>query len=242
VQQEEGDALGGSFRVAEIAGVAVKVHILFLAWVGMGLLQARSPVAELTSTVVLVLSVLLHELGHVAGARLVGGRAFEIVLWPLGGFTRSKTPDTWRAELGLTACGPAVNFLLILVALALLATQGMLDLERPLTMLQGGRATTALGLVASDLLYWNTVLFVFNVLPSYPMDGGKLFRAGLWPLLGWRRATLVATTLALGFGALYAGLGLYLQAISLTIIGLLVLWASWQELQRARMAGGWRRE
>ncbi len=247
-QQGESEAFGGSIRVAEIGGVAVKVHILFLAWIAFQLFDAKERwLAELTFLLVLFLSVLLHELGHCFGAWLVGGKAYEIVLWPLGGFTRGKTPDTWKAQLGYVAFGPIVNLLLVFVGIGLVAADGLLSYVgqhpgalRSVDSLRG--QYTALGLTGLHLLAINLFLFVFNVIPAYPMDGGQLLRSVLWPILGWRRATLVATTLALGFGALFAGLGVYLRDSMLTIIGLLVLFASWQEMQKARMAGGWRKD
>lgn len=245
-QQGESEAFGGSIKLTEVAGVAVKVHILFLAWIAFQLFGAQNPIAELTFLLVLFLSVFLHELGHCFGAWLVGGRAYEVVLWPLGGFTRAKTPDTWRAQLGYVVFGPLVNLLLALGGLALVAADGLLGALgqhpglHPAETLRG--QYTALGLTGLHFLTINAFLFVFNVIPAYPMDGGQLLRSVLWPALGWRRATLVATSLALGFGGLFAALGVYARDSMLTIIGLLVLFASWQEMQKARMAGGWRRE
>lgn len=247
-QQGESEAFGGSIRVAEIAGVAVKIHVLFLAWIAMQLWSAQERwLSELTFLLVLFLSVLCHELGHCFGAWLVGGKAYEIVLWPLGGFTRGRTPDTWKAQLGYVAFGPLVNLLLVFVGIGLVAADGLMgELTRDPGAIRSVDSLrghfTALGLTGLHLLGINLFLFVFNVIPAYPMDGGQLFRALLWPLLGWRRATLVATTLALGFGALFGIIGLATREIMLAIIGALVLFASWQEMQRARMAGGWRKE
>ncbi len=241
---------GSSFRVGAVHGVDVKIHMIFVVWIALGLLGAANPAAVLLANLVLFGSVLLHELGHCWGARVVGGDATEIVLWPLGGLSFLRVPSTARAELVSTGAGPLINLLLVLASVGLVALDGggpaLLDRVSRLDVgldlqWETWAGMTALGRTALMVGVWNAFLFVFNVLPAYPMDGGRLLRGALWPLLGWRRATIGATSTALVFGGLFVAAGAYDQAPFLMLIGVMVLLASWQELQRARMAGGWER-
>lgn len=240
-----GDLLGGSFRVAEIGGVPIRIHVLFVLWIGFGLLQAKDPGGELLFQLVLFGSVLLHELGHVAGARAVGGDASEVILWPLGGLTSMRVPRTAKAEWISTAAGPAVNLLLAALGLAVLAAIGALAPageaggEGLLRAMWHGSGTP-LGRVAGLAALVNGALFLFNVLPAYPMDGGRILRATLWPLLGWRTATILATGAAIAFGVGFIGLGLLAGwGLFLPIIGLIVVMHGWRELQVALETPPW---
>jgi Zn-dependent protease len=237
------DALGGSFKVGRLAGVDVKVHILFVVFIGLTLLQAGGAAGVHALHLALLFgSVLLHELGHVTGARWMGGDAREVILWPLGGLAPLRLPEGWKPELVATATGPAVNLLLAIVsALVLVFAGGAEDVRSALDPFGPRSRETALTLLAGALFSINVLLLLFNILPAYPMDGGQLLRAGLWPLLGWRRATLVATSLGVVVGVAFIGLAVAGQGINLGLIGALVVLASWQELQRARQAGGWQR-
>lgn len=239
---------GSSFRVGRLFGVDLRIHAIFVVWIALALLSpGANPAAVLLANVVLFGSVLLHELGHCYGARKVGGAAHEIVLWPLGGLSSIETPRTAKAEFLSTGAGPLVNLLLFLAALGLIALDG--GAETILHRLAAGDVglslqwelwpgMTALGRIALMIAVWNGFLFLFNVLPAYPMDGGRLLRSALWPVVGWRRATVAATSAALGFGALFCLYGVIGGYPFLVLIGVMVLLASWQELQVARMAGG----
>jgi Zn-dependent protease len=239
---------GSSFRVGRLFGVDLRIHAIFVVWIALALLSpGADPAAVLLANVVLFGSVLLHELGHCFGARRVGGEARDIVLWPLGGLSTIETPRTARAEFLSTGAGPLVNLLLVLIGLGLVALDGGAsalvhrvaagDLGLGLQW-ERWPGMTALGRVALMVAVWNAFLFLFNVLPAYPMDGGRLLRSVLWPLVGWRRATVAATSTALAFGALFILYGAIATYPFLVLIGVMVLLASWQELQVARMAGG----
>ena len=230
---------GGSLRIGSVWGIAVKLHVVFLLWIGFRVLTAIDKRAEVIFQLVLFGSVFLHELGHCVGARYVKGEALEIILWPLGGLSRMDTPNTAKAEFLSTAAGPAVNLVLALVAWAgLLALTGGSPEQTSRWInpfAQPAGEATLLHVALRWVSTVNLALFLFNVLPSYPMDGGRLFRSMLWPLVGWRTATLVATVLAMGFGALFVVVGLQVFGdLFLTIIGALILVTSYHEFQRAR--------
>lgn len=130
--------------------------------------------------------VLLHEFGHALACRSVGGTADNIMLWPLGGVAYVNPPQRPGATLWSIAAGPLVN-----VALAV-----------PLAI--GWKAVNALGWRESNpdayqliyaILFTNIVLFVFNILPIYPLDGGQILRSLLWFPLGRARSLMVASFL-----------------------------------------------
>ncbi len=130
--------------------------------------------------------VLLHEFGHALACRSVGGTADNIMLWPLGGVAYVNPPQRPGATLWSIAAGPLVN-----VALAV-----------PLAIVW--KAVNALGWRESNpdayqliyaILFTNIVLFVFNILPIYPLDGGQILRSLLWFPLGRARSLMVASFL-----------------------------------------------
>jgi Zn-dependent protease len=190
------DLTGGSFRLFRIAGIDVYLH---WSWFLVAVLQityrpafydaAAWKVVEYLS---LFAIVLLHEFGHAFACRSVGGRADQIVLWPLGGVAYVAPPARPGAVLWSIAAGPLVNLVLMFpIGLGfLLAWSGGLeqtspDLYRFLLMLTTG----------------NAILFFFNLLPIYPLDGGQIVQALLWFAIG-RWASLQVVSL---LGILFAG-------------------------------------
>jgi len=218
--------LGGSYKIGRLWGIDIKLHMFFLVWIGMSLLDSgANPGQVLLENVLLFGSVLLHELGHCAGARLMKGEAKEVILWPLGGLAMLRIPNSAKAEFVSTAAGPMVN--LILCGFAAI----------PLVFLGDAvNAPTAEHWIQYALMV-NGALFLFNVVPAYPMDGGRILRSMLWPLFGWRTATLVATVTAMVFGVAFLAVAVRFGGsgtMILALIGVMVLMASWREFQRAK--------
>jgi Zn-dependent protease len=169
----------------------------------------------------LFLSVLLHELGHCFGARWVQGDAQQVLLWPLGGLAYVDVPHTPRANFLATAAGPAVNLVLCLVCGLLLLITGPQPIQPPwspfgypgrgvdglvaLTAWDGSAvhlSPYSLSVLLSWLFFVNWLQALFNLLlPGYPLDGGRLLQAALWPYLGYRRAT--RTAVFFGFGTVF---------------------------------------
>jgi Zn-dependent protease len=143
--------------------------------------------------------VLLHELGHALMARRFGIHTHDITLYPIGGVARlARMPRAPGAELLIALAGPAVNF-----AIAAALT--------PLVVLGAGEtgSVSALGLFLNTLLEINLVLGLFNLIPAFPMDGGRVLRALLSSWLGRARATTVASRLGRSLAVFFGALALF---------------------------------
>ena len=153
--------------------------------------------AGVLTTAVFFACLLGHEFGHAITARRLNVRVEGITLWLFGGIARIRGDDlTARTELRIAIAGPLVSFALsgiFLLAAWLIPNTGSLEM---------------LGGVVGWLGRINFMLAVFNLLPAFPMDGGRILRAYLWKKRGRIRATAVATKTGRGFGLLMTGLGL----------------------------------
>lgn len=150
------------------------------------------------------LSVLLHELGHAGAARLAGGGCERIVLWMFGGAAMCDAPARPWAQFAVAAAGPFVSLLLgVGGLLAVVALTGRLTADAGLAYHLAGLPAALLAFTA----WMNLALLLFNLLPCYPLDGGRMLRAALWPLTGRARAvrfTLWAAYACLAVGGLWA--------------------------------------
>jgi Zn-dependent protease len=215
-----------SWKLGRIAGIDVFLHptfLLLLAFVGLG----DGGLMGLALVVSVFVCVLLHEYGHALTARACGIRTADITLYPIGGVARlERMPRKPATELLITAAGPAVNFVLYGLLTAVVA------LGEPLFPAGevGGTLTAYLGTLASI----NLLLGAFNLVPAFPMDGGRLLRAALTPWLGRLRATGIAVRIgkmiAVAFGIWCVLNGHWLQAA----LALFVYLAGAAELIRVR--------
>ena len=170
----------------------------------------------------LFLIVTLHEFGHALACRQVGGRANQIVLWPLGGVAYVDPPPRPGATLWSIAAGPLVNVALIPVLYILSQSSGL-----------AGMTGDAHKLLVS-ISWINVYLFCFNILPIYPLDGGQILRALLWFALGRARSLMVATVLGFFGVVAFIGLALWVHSAWLGILALFMLMNCWGGLQHAR--------
>ena len=202
--------------------------LLFVFLIFVGLESSQSALSDVVFVAAVFASVLLHELGHAVVARRYGVRTAEIVLFPIGGLARLEKPPRTREELWIASAGPMVNF--FLAALILSATS--LLRESPV----GGVASLAEPTDANlpeRIALGNLVLGVFNLLPAYPMDGGRILRSILARYRPEDQATQIATKagryLAVGMG-LY---GLLSMQFLLIFIAFFVYLGAAQEGQAA---------
>ena len=182
----------GAIRIFRFAGIDVFLH---WTWFLVGVYEVQSRAGSYSSILwnileylALFLIVTMHEFGHALACRQVGGRANQIVLWPLGGVAYVDPPPRPGATLWSIAAGPLVNVIMVPVLLVVgtfIKTSGL--------------ATTMPDLIhlVRSVAWINLALLVFNILPVYPLDGGQILRSLLWFILGRARSLMVAA--AFGF-------------------------------------------
>jgi Zn-dependent protease len=194
-----------SWKIGRLAGIPIYVHWTFLvliAWLLLGELLQGSDLAVALEGVGFVLAlfgcVVLHELGHALMARRFGVPTADITLLPIGGVARlQRIPEHPPQELLVALAGPAVNVAIVVLLLGLGVgfARNILDAEQLLK-----------ARFWPKMLVWNAFMVLFNLLPAFPMDGGRVLRALLAMRLEYARATRTAASIgqfmAIGFGLL----------------------------------------
>jgi Zn-dependent protease len=220
-----------SLPIFRVAGIQLRIHITFLlliAWLAFGYYtQGGSAVAasRVIFILLLFLCVVLHEFGHAFAAKAFGINTPDITLLPIGGVARlERMPEEPVQELIIAVAGPLVN---VAIALGLFIAGGAQALFNPATVEGGG------GLIA-QLLTINIMLVLFNLLPAFPMDGGRVLRALLATRMSYARATQVAATVGQGFAFIFGFLGLLWNPF-LIFIALFVYIGASQEAALAQM-------
>jgi Zn-dependent protease len=188
-------------------------------------LHSSDGVAYVTTVVtVLVLfgSLIIHELGHALVARRQGIEVNRIELFLFGGFTQmSRDAATPGEDFKIAAAGPLATFCFVLVCLAIdLAIVGSHRLVHA-ALRDGEVQITPVLLAASWLLFWNVLLLGFNLVPAFPLDGGRIARSVVWRVTGSkRRGTQVAARLGQWFALILGGAGLWLQVGRNSFLGI----------------------
>jgi Zn-dependent protease len=196
-----------SFPIGTVKGTVIRIHLtflLFLLWIGVSHYARggqRAAVEGLVFITLLFLCVLLHEFGHVFAARRYGVQTPDVTLLPIGGVARlERIPEKPSEELVVALAGPAVN---VVIAVLLFLVLGGLP-----TMDDGTQVHDP-GMGLLERLAWvNISLVVFNLIPAFPMDGGRVLRALLAYRLGYARGTRIAAGIgqAVAFALGLAGL------------------------------------
>jgi len=196
-----------SLRIARIGGTDVKIHLTFLlllGWIGFAHYQVGGWPAAWQGVLFIVLlfgCVVLHEFGHVVAARRYGIQTPDITLLPIGGVARlQRMPDKPAQELVVALAGPVVN---VVIAGILFLLLGHLTDPADAAHLEDPR----IGML-SRLAWVNVSLVVFNLIPAFPMDGGRVLRALLAMRLSYARATQIAASIGQGLAFLFGFLGL----------------------------------
>ncbi len=200
-----------SWNVGRYFGIPVAIHATFLiiiAWVMLLHWIDGDTLRDMLIGVGFVLAifvcVLLHEFGHSLMARKFGIETKDITLLPIGGLSRiEKIPEKPFQEFLVTAAGPAVN---VVIAIGLFLWLWFTSSVEPLKELS---VTT--GPFLERLMLVNIFLVLFNILPAFPMDGGRLVRALLATKLEYTKATQVAATLGQGMALLFGFIGFFIN-------------------------------
>ncbi len=196
-----------SLRIATVFGIEVRIHVtflLFLAWIWISYYQVAGfsgAVQGVLFILALFTCVLLHEFGHAFAAREFGIKTPDITLLPIGGVARlSRIPEKPWQELIVALAGPLVN---VVIAAGLLfvihGTTELLQIDR----LENPRIEL-LGKLASI----NVMLVIFNMIPAFPMDGGRVLRALLAMTMPYTRATQIAAWIGQGLALVFGFLGI----------------------------------
>lgn len=207
-----------SFSLGRVFGIELRIHATFLLllafvtlaqWLRSG--DVRVALVGLGFFAALFLCVVLHEYGHALMARRFGVGTHDITLLPIGGLARlERMPETPVQELWIALAGPAVNVVIAgLLAgwLAFTGTLGSLSAIDPVA-----------GSFAASLLVINLFLVAFNMLPAFPMDGGRVLRAVLAMRLDYARATRIAANIGQGMAVVFGLIGLFGQPMQPMLI------------------------
>jgi Zn-dependent protease/CBS domain-containing protein len=214
-----------SFTIGSLAGTQIRIHVtfvLFLAWIFAASYAsggAEAAWSGLWFLILLFLCVLAHEFGHIFTARAFGVKTPDVTLLPIGGVARLESiPEKPREEFLIAIAGPLVN---VVIALALLGFTGagmkygavasIDDMKTPLV---------------DKLAAVNLFLALFNMIPAFPMDGGRVLRAALATRLGFVRATEIAASIGQGTAFLLGFIGLFYNPLLIFIAIFVYLAAS----------------
>jgi Zn-dependent protease len=219
----------GAFQIASVKGIRIFIHwtffILFI-WIAYSRISANGTVTDVLHEIVFMLSlffcVLLHELGHALAAAKYNIKTRDITLLPIGGVARlEKMPEDPKQELVVAIAGPLVNVAIVGVLLIVIYMgKGMpiaFDMED----------YSANGFAVNMMLV-NISLIVFNLIPAFPMDGGRVFRALLAMKWSRVRATQIAAAVGQSIAVLFIAAGLFFNPF-LILIGVFVFFGAQTE-------------
>lgn len=223
------------WKLGEIARIGVFVHWSFWILPGLILMSALSAgggmgaaIGSLVFLFAIFGCVVLHEVGHALAARHFGIGTRDITLYPIGGVASlNRIPRNPYQELVIALAGPAVN--VVLAGLFFLAIVSGLGALLPLA------ASPLDGSFLMGLMWANVVLVLFNLVPAFPMDGGRVLRAFLAMQLPYVQATEIAAKVGQAVAVVLGLVGLYLRMPILFLVALFVFLAAQAEARMARM-------
>ena len=220
--------MGWSLKLGKWFGIDVNLHVTFLLLIGFMALtgfaatrNAGAVAGNIGFLLALFLCVLLHEFGHALAARRYGIPTKDITLWPIGGVARlERMPTDPKQELVVALAGPAVNVVIAMALLPIIALSEVAFFERLFTT--------------------NLFLVAFNMIPAFPMDGGRVLRAGLAMKMNYATATNAAAKIGQGFAVVFGIIGLFTNPF-LILIAVFIWFGAAGEAQvtqtQAKLAG-----
>jgi len=228
-----------SFPIARVLGIELRVHvtffllIVFYGWLSYSQGGMQEALLAVAFILLLFLCVVLHEFGHALAARMYGIHTPDITLLPIGGLARlERMPRNPVQELVIAVAGPAVNVVIACILGAFLIgklslSAGMEELARPSSDLM------------MQVLVANVILVLFNLIPAFPMDGGRVLRALLAMTMPHSRATIFAARTGQVIAVLFAVLGIvgFVANPFLLLIAVFIFFAAQQESRLAMLHG-----
>jgi Zn-dependent protease/CBS domain-containing protein len=223
-----------SLTVARVAGTAVRIHVtflLFLVWIWFAYYREGGAPAATEGVIfisLLFFCVLLHEFGHVFAARWFGIKTPDITLWPFGGIASlERIPEKPGQEFVVAIAGPLVN---VAIAAALILYLGTTNIDmQALTKIEDPATSMIVKLAGANIF-----LVLFNLIPAFPMDGGRVLRALLATRYSFGRATELAAMVGQGFAVLFGILGIFTNPM-LIVIAVFVFLAASAEAGHAQL-------
>lgn len=225
-----------SLPLGRVFGIDLRIHVVFLAYIVLELARSLgTPDKEESGPMefsvrasmlgCLLAVVLLHEFGHCLACRACGGRAEEILMWPLGGLAYCQPPQRWSAHLITALGGLAVNFM---ICGMLAPTLGILTGQWNEVAFPD--PTTNAGIRAVDESWTLTTLYMvnmtsfvllwFNLLPVFPLDGGRIVQSLLWSRMGYARSMRATVRIGYVVTIILAVAGVYLREMTVVLVAL----------------------
>src|ERR687895_1017706 len=230
--------MGGAFKIGRFSGIDVRVHwtffllLVFFAFIGYQ--ASGGPVGALTATVTIValfFCVLLHEFGHSLVAQRLGLEIHSITLLPLGGVSNLESlPEKPSDEVKITLAGPLVSVVLALIFFGVGLLLGA-EPRMPTDLFTG---IGSVGQFFFYLGYLNVILALFNLIPAFPLDGGRLLRGVLSTRLGALRATEIASRVGQLFAFAFFLIGLLGGNFLLALVAVFIYFGATGEAQMVR--------
>src|SRR5437588_8365223 len=197
LKRNEIHSMSWSIPILRVAGIQLRIHITFLLLIGW---LAIGSAGAAVFVLLLFLCVVLHEFGHAIAAKGYGINTPDITLLPIGGVARlERMPEEPKQELVIAIAGPLVNVVIAACLFVVIGARGQVGLE---TAVERGD-------ILIGLLRINVWLVLFNLLPAFPMDGGRVLRALLATRISYARATQTAATIGQAFAFIFGMIGLF---------------------------------
>jgi len=236
--------------MGKLAGIDIRVHptVIFAAlWIIWEFgIRSRDgwPGASygLLLLVLVIGCVVLHELGHSFMAREYGSGVRDITIYPLGGAAYiERMPSDPRAEAAVTIAGPLVNVAIAASLLPIVVAVGLIDDRTSVSSFLNSMLEPSITGLLVSLLLFNIINFFFNLIPAFPMDGGRLVRAGLTSLIGRDQATNVAVLFGYLIAVAMIVAGIVAWVPTLPMIGIFVMYQAYVEGKGVRIESMMRR-
>lgn len=232
--------MGRSLSLGSYAGIPLKLHwtfgLLILVVIYL-VVQNSLPVSQVAWFLLYVFSlffcVVLHEFGHALSAKKYGIKTHDITLSPIGGLARLVSlPEKPIQELVVAIAGPLVNLVLAIVFLFV----AIFLLQMPLEVLFSELISIENGTeYVRTLVLMNVVLFLFNLIPAFPMDGGRILRALLSIKLGRHQSTKIASIIGKSFAVLFFVVGIFSGNYVISMVAIFVFYMATVEYNQVKI-------